>query len=363
MSWDKLFVISFLLLIGMGLLVLYGLSAKEADDFLSSVFFKQSIFAAAGIGMAFLMARVDHRYYRVYSTPLYFISIVILAWVIFFGETVRGTVGWIQLPFFQFQPVELAKIVLVIFLASFISQKRAYLSETARLFVSGIFTLVLIALVLMQPDFGSGMVLLGIWGGMVAASGLRKRSFVTIFMLATITACAGWLFLADYQKQRIITVFYPDIDARGSGYNVAQSLVAIGSGGIFGQGIGQGTQSQLNFLPEKHTDFIFASLSESLGFVGVIFLFFILALFLYCVQSMARASQDDFGYLLGVGFFSMFTLQIFVTIGMNVAIFPVTGIPLPFVSYGGSSLITSLLACGILMGISQRRAPEYIDEY
>lgn len=356
MAWDKLFVVSILLLISMGLLILYGFGAgEESNTFFSSVFFKQSAFVFVGILLALFISHVDYRYYRAYSSALFFVTICVLILVLLFGETVRGTVGWVQLPFFQFQPVEFAKIILIIFLASFISQKRAYLGETARLVASGVFTFIFVGLVLLQPDFGSGMVLLGVWGGMVLVSGMRKRSFLIIVTLAALLAGATWTLLADYQKDRIMTVFHPDIDARGSGYNVAQALVAIGSGGLFGRGVGQGSQSQLNFLPEKHTDFIFASFAEGLGFVGTLFLLAVFALFLYRIQYIARRSADDFGYLLGVGFFIMFALQIFVTMGMNTALFPVTGIPLPFVSYGGSSLLSSLFACGILMNISSQK--------
>lgn len=351
---DGVFVFSFVFLYLLGILVLFGFGAGIGDDFFSSIFFRQGMFGILGGVLLFFIALVDYRYYQSYSTLIFFSSIVLLLLVLLWGEVTRGTVGWIKIGGFQFQPVEFSKIALVIFLASFISQKRAYLQEKTRLIASAVFVFILVFLVLFQPDFGSAMLLLGTWGGMLLLSGIRKKYVGILFLMGLILSFTGWFFLAPYQQERLLAVFKPELDAQGYGYNVLQSLVAIGSGEWFGKGIGYGSQSQLNFLPEKHTDFIFASLVEALGFVGGGLFLFGMLFFLYRVTVIARRAPDDFGYLVGVGFFVMFSLQAGINIGMNLGIFPVTGVPLPFLSYGGSSLIASCIACGILLSIARR---------
>lgn len=279
----------------------------------------------------------------------------ILLLVLVFGTTVRGTSGWIGFGFFNVQPVEISKIVLIIFLASFISKKRMELEETGRLVASFILTAVMVFFVIKQPDFGSAMILIAIWAGMTLVSGLSKKLILIISILAMLVSFIGWFQLAEYQKNRLISFIDPQSDPMGSGYNVAQSIVAVGSGGMLGKGIGHGSQSQLNFLPEKHTDFIFASIAEELGFFGsmlVIFLFFII---FYRVKKIAQLASDNFGYLLAVGILIMFFAQFLINVGMNIGIVPVTGIPLPFLSYGGSSLISAFAAIGIICNVYSRK--------
>lgn len=353
--FDGVFVFSFLFLFLLGILVLFGFGAGTGDDFSSSIFFRQGVFGIFGGILLVLVSLVDYRYYRSYSTPIFFFTVLLLLAVLLWGQVTRGTVGWLKIGGFQLQPVEFAKVALVIFLASFISQKRAYLHEKTRLIASAIFVLILVFLVLLQPDFGSAMLLLGTWGGMLLLSGIRKQYIVTLFISGMILVVAGWSFLAPYQRDRVFAVFTPESDAQGYGYNVIQALVAIGSGGWLGKGIGYGSQSQLNFLPEKHTDFIFASLVETLGFFGGIVFLAAMLFFLYRVIVIAKRAPDDFGYLVGSGFFVMFSLQAGINIGMNMGIFPVTGVPLPFLSYGGSSLVASCIACGILLSIARRK--------
>ena len=354
-SFDSVFFFSFLFLFFLGILVLYGFGAGIGNNFFSSIFLHQVMFGVFGgillIGCAFL----DYRYFRFFSTPIFFSALVFLFIVLISGEVTRGTVGWIKIMGFQLQPVEFSKIALVIFLASFISQKRAYLHEKTRLIASAFFVFLMVILVLLQPDFGSAMLLLGTWGGMILLSGIRKRYVATLFFVGVFFLGAGWFFLAPYQKDRVLTVLNPEMDTQGYGYNVIQSLVAVGSGGWFGKGIGYGSQSQLSFLPEKHTDFIFASLVETLGFVGGVVFLSGMLFFLYRIIFIAQNALDDFGYLVGSGFFIMFSLQVGINIGMNLGIFPVTGVPLPFLSYGGSSLVASCIACGILLNISQQK--------
>lgn len=352
--FDGVFVFSFTFLFLLGILVLYGFEAGTGDGFFSSVFLHQAGFAVLGGFSIFLISLIDYRYWKSYSTPIFFACMGVLVAVLVWGQVTRGTVGWIKIGTFQIQPVEFVKGGLVIFLASFISQKRAYLHEKAHLVASAIFTLILVFLVLLQPDFGSAMLLLGTWGGITLLSGIRKRYIAILCIVGIFLATTGWFFLAPYQQHRVLTVFSPEMDAQGRGYNVIQALTAIGSGGWFGKGIGYGSQAQLDFLPEKHTDFIFASLVETLGFLGGLVLLGGIVFFLYRILRIARRAPDDFSYLVSVGFFVMFALQSVINIGMNLGVLPVTGVPLPFLSYGGSSLLASCLACGILLNIARQ---------
>ncbi|MCX6765648.1 MAG: rod shape-determining protein RodA [Candidatus Moranbacteria bacterium] len=360
LKFDWILLISVLLLLGIGLLSLYSISATGQSNGGLNVFVRQCVFSALGAAVMLFFAFSDYHYLKSYSTAIYFAMLFLLAAVLFLGSTVRGTVGWIGLGPFHIQPVEIAKLSLIIFLASFISQKKMELGETGRLIASLILTAAMIFLVLRQPDLGSAMVLAGIWLGMILISGISKRTLVILILAGAILASSGWIYLGDYQKARVISLVSPESDPRGSGYNVIQSMVAVGSGGLIGKGIGHGSQSQLNFLPEKHTDFIFAVVSEELGLFGSWLVIFLFLVAFYRIKRIASRAPDNFGYLLASGILIMYFIQVLVNIGMNIGIIPVTGIPLPFLSYGGSFLLTAFAALGILLGISGRR--EYSEE-
>jgi len=331
--------------------VLYSISVSSGADY----FLKQLIFSCIGFIGLFFVASLDYRYIQRHSTLLYFGTVVILLSVLMLGTTVRGTAGWISFGIFQVQPVEFSKITLIIFLASFISKKKSELGEWARVIASLILSAILIFLVLKQPDLGSSIVLMSIWGGMILASGLRWKHLFVLSILGSMLIAGSWLLLADYQKDRINNFIHPELDPRGSGYNVLQSIVAVGSGGLFGKGIGHGSQSQLNFLPEKHTDFIYAVVSEELGLVGALFVLILYLALLYRIKRIGEMASDNFGYLLSVGILIMFFVQIVINIGMNIGLLPVTGIPAPLLSYGGSSLVTTLLSIGLLLNIYEKR--------
>ncbi len=349
LDWVMICVVALLLLVG--LLVLYSLSASGGTNY----FLKQSIFAVLGLCVLFFMATLDYRYIQRLSTTLYFITIAVLLLVLVFGTTVNGTAGWLSLGFFQVQPVEVAKVTLIIFLASFISKKKSELGEWTRVIASLILTAVLIFLVLRQPDLGSSLVLAAIWGGMILASGLRLKHFLVLGTLAALLVAGSWFVLADYQKARINTFLHPESDPQGSGYNVLQAIVAVGSGGLSGKGLGYGSQSQLSFLPEKHTDFIFAVISEELGMVGALFVIVLYGVLLYRIRRIGVLSTDNFGYLLSLGVMIMVFVQVLINIGMNVGLLPVTGLPAPFLSYGGSSLLSLMASLGLLLAVYQRK--------
>lgn len=339
------------LLVAVSLLVLYSLSITSGADY----FLKQCLFATVGFFVLVFVAFFDYRYIQRYSTLLYFGTMAVLLGVLVFGTTVRGTAGWISFGIFQVQPVEFSKITLIIFLASFISKKKSELGEWARVIASLILSALLIFLVLKQPDLGSSIVLMSIWIGMILSSGLRWKHLLVLSILGSTLIAGSWFMLADYQKDRINNFIHPESDPRGSGYNVLQAIVAVGSGGLFGKGIGHGSQSQLNFLPEKHTDFIYAVISEELGLVGALFVLILYLALLYRIKRIGEMASDNFGYLISVGILIMFFVQIVINIGMNIGLLPVTGIPAPLLSYGGSSLVTTLLSIGLLLNIYEKR--------
>ncbi|HAV10931.1 MAG TPA: rod shape-determining protein RodA [Candidatus Moranbacteria bacterium] len=351
------------LLLGIGLAVLYSISNVGEDSFFSSVFWKQVFYAFLAVSTMLFFSLANYHYLRSYSTSIYFATLLILVVVLVFGETVRGTSGWIGFGAFNVQPVEIAKITLVIFLASFISQKRMELGEVGRLIASFVLTGIMLFLVIKQPDFGSAMVLLSVWAGMIFVSGISRKLIFMIVFVAAAVSFVGWFQLAPYQKDRIASFVDPTRDPQGAGYNVRQSIVAVGSGGMIGKGIGHGSQSQLNFLPEKHTDFIFASIAEELGYLGSIFVIALFGTIFYRIRRIAQLAPDNFGYLVAVGILIMFFVQTFINIGMNMGIVPVTGIPLPFLSYGGSSLISVFAAVGILVNIYSRRESAIKTEF
>ncbi len=351
--FDWVLVTAVLLLTGISLLSLYGISAAGFKE--QNIIWKQMIFLFFGIGIMAYLARIDYHYFRAYSRLSYFLTIIILILVILVGNNINGTAGWIGLGFFNVQPVEIAKVVLIVFLASFISSKKMILGEMVQLVASVILTAVIIFLVIKQPDFGSAMVLLGIWFGMVLLSGINKKAFGVILAIGLILGTVAWFNLADYQKARIMTLVNPEADIKGSGYNVFQAMVAVGSGGMTGQGIGHGSQSQLNFLPESHNDFIFATITEELGFLGASMVLFLYGVIFYRLRKIAVLAPDNFGYLVVSGIMIMLFVQTVVNIGMNIGIVPVTGITLPFLSYGGSSLVACFVSIGIVLNIYNKR--------
>ena len=334
-----------------GLLTLYSLSSLGGTNY----FFKQSLFAFLGLGTMMFAASLDYRYVQKYSTALYFATLLVLGLVLVFGTTVNGTAGWLSFGAFQVQPVEVAKVTLIIFLASFISKKKSELGEWTRVIASLILTATLIFLVLRQPDLGSSLVLAAIWGGMILASGLRLRHFLVLGILGGLLVTGSWFFLEDYQKARIDTFMHPESDPRGTGYNVIQAMVAVGSGGVSGKGLGYGSQSQLSFLPEKHTDFIFAVIAEELGLVGAVFIIVLYGVLLYRIRQIGVLSGDNFGYLLSLGVMIMIFVQVLVNIGMNVGLLPVTGLPAPLLSYGGSSFLSVCASLGLLQSVYRRK--------
>lgn len=331
--------LSSVLLISIGILVIYS-SSKELA-------IQQLIFTIVGILAFFLISQFELQSIKNLITPLYVFIILLLLVVLILDIETRGAVRWIPLGIFNIQPSEFAKPVLILFLAKFWSKNLpSWLNILKSLFWSAPFVL----LIFRQPDLGSSLTLIAIWFGMLFSAHVSIKKMVILTLIIIFIVPMSWLFLHDYQKQRISGFFAPESDPLGKGYNLIQSTIAVGSGELLGRGLGRGTQSRLQFLPEFRTDFIFASIAEEMGFVGsLIILSIYLFLLIYCLKIAQTA--DLFSFLVIIGVLSMMLFQVFVNIGMNIGILPITGITLPLISYGGSSLIATLLSLGMIASV------------
>lgn len=314
---------------------------------------KQAAALALGLLLAGLVVWSNYRWARSFALPIYLVSCLALLAVLFFGETIRGTTGWFPIFGFHFQPVELAKIGVIITLARYFADYRQSGLSWKNILLSGAIVALPTGLTLLQPDLGSALLLLGVWFFLLFFAGLKIRQAALIFLVATAVFVVAWFFLfADYQKSRFTSFLNPSNDPMGESYNARQAIIGVGSGNLFGRGLGFGSQSQLKFTPESQTDFIFAVLAEEFGFLGVLLLFGAYYLLLRRLFLRASRSRDDFTSFLLIGIASLFFISFLVNVGMNLGLLPVTGIALPFVSYGGSALIVSLVMVGLVESVA-----------
>jgi len=352
---DWQLVLAVIFLVAFGLMAIYSIdSAAEEPDFQN--FTKQLIFFGIGTLLLIVLSFLDYRYLKSFSYVLFGIGVVMLILVLVFGTEVRGTRGWFF--FFGdqgFQPVELIKIFLIIILARLFADWRAEIVLVKNLLIVFAVGLTLVGLVILQPDFGSAVILLTIVLGMLALVIKKKQYWVVIVIVLAVLFIGSWFFVfEDYQKERITTFLNPEHDPYKSGYNITQSIIAVGSGNLFGRGLGLGPQSRLNFLPVQETDFIFAVIAEELGLVGSTLVLICIGFLLYRIIRVARFAQDDFGAFLACGIGIYIIVQSILNIGMNIGVLPIAGVPLPFLSYGGSSLLVSFLAIGIVQSVYAR---------
>lgn len=316
---------------------------------------RQSIFMILGIIMVIVSLRFDYQDIKPYTKYLYLFNIALLVGVMAFGKTQLGAQRWIQIGSFSFQPSEFSKVFLIICLADFIDKRTEWLENFKDYIPIFLYILLPFILVMKQPDLGTSLTFIAIFIGMVFVCGFKWKWIAICTSLFVAMLPLFWRILKDYQKNRIRVFINPELDPRGSGYHVIQSKIAIGSGALWGKGWLEGTQSQLNFLPENHTDFIFAVAGEEFGFIGtsvIVLLYFVI---IWRGIVIALNAPDDFGTLLAVGVTSMFMFHILVNIGMTSGIMPVTGVPLPFLSYGVSSLTTNMMLIAILLNINTRQ--------
>ncbi|MBR2180170.1 MAG: rod shape-determining protein RodA [Selenomonadaceae bacterium] len=316
---------------------------------------RQGIFAVMNIAFAIFFMNFDYRGLQPYGNKLYIFNIIMLLAVMLVGHSALGAQRWIQIGPISLQPSEFSKIIMIICLASLLEDRIGKINTLQDLLPIAAYIGVPFILVLKQPDLGTSLVFMAIFFGMIFICGIRIRLLIGIIIAGIASMPILWHFMKDYQKMRIMVFLDPNVDPLGSGYHIIQSKIAIGSGLIFGKGLFEGTQSQLNFLPENHTDFIFAVVGEELGFVGAVVLLLLYLIVLWRGIQIAKDAADTFGRLLAVGITSMLAFHVLVNVGMTTGIMPVTGIPLPLMSYGVSSLTTNIMAVTILMNIHMKK--------
>lgn len=285
---------------------------------------------------------------------LFGFSVFLLLLLFSLGSVFKGAQSWFNLGVFSFQPVDLVKIVVILILSKYFGRRHIEIANIRHILVSGFYVFVIFALVFLQPDFGSAIIIFFLWLGMVLVSGLSKKHLLAVFLVGIVVFAGLWLFVfKPYQKDRIKNFLNPLTDIRGSGYNAYQSVIAVGSGGVFGKGVGYGTQSKLQFLPEYETDFIFAAFAEEWGFLGITLLLLLYGIIFWRMLSIAFKGGSNFEILFGVGLTLLFLIHTIIHIGMNIGLLPITGNTLPFMSYGGSHLLAEFLGLGMLMGMRE----------
>lgn len=324
--------------------ITYGTKSTMATD--------QLIFGVIGLAMAISISLVDYRTLKGLYIILYILGLVLLLTVLVIGTTSFGATRWINLGFTQIQPSELFKLIMVIFLAKIFSELEEV--DLKKFLWIVLLCAIPVLLILFQPDLGTASVIFVTSVVLFIISPFKKIYLIVGLAVMIALTPVAWKFLKPYQKNRIEAFINPTSDPHGAGYNVSQAKIAVGSGGFLGMGLGKGSQSQLNFLPVAHTDFIFAGSAEATGFVGSVFILGLLTILVLRAISIAQVAKDYFGMYLSVGIATIFLFQTLVNAGMNMGILPVTGIPLPFVSYGGSAMITTMVGIGILQSVFMR---------
>jgi len=351
---DWILIVVAILLVGIGFLSIYS-SSLGKGDFLN--FKKQVIFFGIGFFLMIILSFFDWRELR--EDPylvliLYLICLFSLAGLFFFAPEIRGVRSWYKVGPISIDPIEFTKIVLIILLAKYFSKRHIEMYQVRHIFLSGFYLLLPAILIFLQPDLGQVIILIAFWVGVLLISGIKLRHFLILILCFLLIFILSWNFLLkDYQKERILSFLIP-FEPLGVSWSQNQAKIAIGSGGIFGQGIGKGSQTQYGFLPEPQTDFIFSAIAEEMGLIGVSVLLFLFSILLWRIIKIAIDSQSNFSRLFASGFSILLISQIFIHIGMNLGISPIIGIPLPLISYGGSSLIAIFIGLGILQSIKAR---------
>lgn len=357
-NFDWWLTAAIFVLTAFGLSALYSIGLGRPDSVFLD-FKKQMVFFIIGAFLMFFVGRFNYVFFRSLSRPLYILNLLLLLAVLFFGVTVRGTRGWFSLFGLSFQPVELMKLSLILLLALFIARRTDRFKSFEFFLGSAILTAAPVILVILQPDFGSTLLLIATWLALILAAGARRSYLlILLFTLGALFFISWFGSFKDYQKERFLTFLDPARDPLYRGYNITQSIIAVGSGQWLGRGLGYGSQSQLRFLPEAQTDFIFAVVAEELGFVGAGLVVALFLLLFYRLLKIAASSRDDFCLFTVLGVLALFVLQFAINIGMNIGLLPVTGITLPFLSAGGSSLIVNFLLIGIVQAMAKTRREE-----
>jgi len=348
------------LILVMGLFVLQSATVNASAQFGMNFVYRQIAWAVVGLVAFFCVLVIDYSKFAKYGKLIYAVNLLLLLAVLVLGAETKGAQAWIEIGPIKFQPAEVVKTLLILGLAQFLVPRVGKLNNFKDLLPVFIYVAIPLLLILKQPDLGTGLVYVAIMLGMLLVAGASPgKLFLLVgsgigliaFAIYGHFAWDWWLPLEDYQINRLIVFIDPMIDPRGVGWNVIQSQIAVGSGGLWGKGWGMGSQNINDFLPEQWTDFIFCVLAEEFGFVGSVIMLILFFYLIYRGIMIAREAKDTYGALIAIGVVSMFIFHILQNIGMSIGIMPITGIPLPFVSYGGNSLLANMIALGLLMNV------------
>ncbi|MHB8070010.1 MAG: rod shape-determining protein RodA [Desulfobaccales bacterium] len=355
-NFDWLFLAFVLIIAAMGIVNLYSAGFNRTPLGATPIYLKQVYWLGVGLILMGVTVLYDYRHLQKLAYPLYILTIILLLAVMFGGKMVSGSRRWLPLGPFGFQPSELAKIAIILVMARYFNRRLpGSPMRLKELLAPMALVLLPVLLIVKQPDLGSGLLVLLVALSMILFVGVNWRTLLGSTLSLVLASPLIWHFLKDYQRQRVLTFLNPEQDPLGAGYHIIQSKIAVGSGQFWGKGFLHGTQSQLQFLPEQHTDFVFSVFAEEWGFIGSTFLLLLFTgLTLWGLQ-IARDCKENFGHLLALGVTSLIFWQFFINLGMVTGLLPVVGIPLPLFSYGGSSLITTLLGVGFLLNIRMRR--------
>jgi rod shape determining protein RodA len=341
-----------LLLSFLGVFFIYSSSHFLA----TSYYLRQLIWVGVSLVAVFIVIAVDYKFLVSFSIYLYFLIVAVLAGTLFFVRLIAGTKSWVRFGIFQIQPSEMAKVVLILVFARLFAEYKGRYLNTQSGGLALLTAAVPLVLIMLQPDLGTALTFVAIVGGALILAGLKKKTILILLVLSLIMGVGGWNFgLKGYQKRRLTTLLNPREDPRGAGYQINQSKIAIGSGGLAGKGFMKGSQSQLRFLPARHTDFIFSVIGEEFGFLGVFIIILLYFLLLARMFLSVAKARDRAGVYIIFMASMLIAFQFLINILMIIGLFPVTGVPLPFLSYGGSSLISNYIACGLILNVKMRR--------
>lgn len=343
-------------------IALFGLITMNAFTGENLFFEKQLISLAVALGAFYLATRVDTDILKRTNVlvALFIIMFVVLVFLAIVGEATKGATSWFRIGDFAFQPGDVMKLLLILMLAKYFSRRHIEIAHFKHIIVSGVYAFIPFLLVLLQPDFGSAMIIFFIWFGMILVSGVSKKHLALVFLAGALVFGGLWTSaFKTYQKERIMTFIHPLADIQGAGYNSYQSTIAIGSGEVLGKGVGYGTQSRLRFLPEYQTDFIFSAFAEEWGLVGVLILFSLFLIIIIRILMIALVGATNFEMLYGMGVAIFLMSHFVVNIGMAIGLLPVTGVTVPFMSFGGSHLLVEFIALGLLVSMKRTARPSH----
>ncbi len=355
-DFDWLLLIIMFAIFAIGLTAIYSATKSRNLPFAESFLLRQLNWMGVGIVLLILSISISYQRFIDVAYILYGINVALLFLVLVLGHTALGAQRWFSIGGFAFQPSEFIKLSLILALSSYVSTKKDAMAEFKNMIIPLMLLAIPFALVLLQPDLGTAILLIPIFLVIMAASGAKLKYLGGMILIGLAGLPLFWYFLRDYQRQRLLVFINPNIDPLGAGYTIIQSKIAVGSGGLFGKGWLNGTQNQLNFLPERHTDFIFSVIGEEWGFLGSIALVLMYFFIVKKAFNMVSRTSDLYGKTIASGIGVMIGLQVVINIAMTIGLMPVVGIPLPLVSYGGSSLIATVVAIGLLINVGIRRS-------